>query len=51
MKYFPLPGEISEEEVQMEMAIIVPIVIFVFILVATTYLGRIGIEGLESRDR
>lgn len=33
------------------MAILVPIIIFAFILVSTTYLGRIGIEVLEQRGK
>lgn len=33
------------------MAIIVPIAVFVFILVITGYLGRMGIEVLETRGK
>lgn len=33
------------------MAIIVPIAVFVFILVITSYLGRMGIEVLETRGK
>lgn len=33
------------------MEIMVPIAIFVFIIVVTTILGRIGIEVLETRGK